>query len=84
MATDLMFIKLIKPVDALQNEFPILRMYVVADDVRLGFQHQGEDKLATLTAAATKRALQLLEEEEHWRYPREKRERPSRWHPPPS
>ena len=39
IATDLMFLKLVNPLDQLQREFPGLRMFVVADDMRLGVQH---------------------------------------------
>ena len=65
VATDLMFIKLVRPLDTLQREFLDMRMYVVADDVRLGFHHHDEDKLARITGEATDRAVQLLEDEEH-------------------
>ena len=45
VATDLMFLKLVKPLDQLQAEFPCLRIFLVADDVRLGVQHTEEDQL---------------------------------------
>ena len=60
-----MFIKLIKPLDTLQADFPSMRMFVVADDVRLGFQHRDEENLAVNTLKATERSVQLLEEDEH-------------------
>ena len=65
VATDLMFLKLIKPLDALQTEFPKLRMFLVADDVRLGLQSSNEVMLAKNTTEVTDRAITLLEEEEH-------------------
>ena len=65
VATDLMFLKLVRPLDALQYEFTKLRIFLIADDVRLGMQDHSETKLAKNMEAATERAIQLLEEEEH-------------------
>ena len=65
VATDLMFIKLVKPLGALQCEFVDMRIFVIADDVRLGFQHGDEDRLVRVAGGATERAIQMLEEQEH-------------------
>ena len=65
VATDFMFLKLVRPLDQLQIEFPSLRMFLVADDVRLGVQHHNEDVLIRKTDQIAKRAVQLLEGEEH-------------------
>ena len=67
-----MFVELIKPLDALQTEFPKLRMFLVADDVRLGLQSSNEVMLAKNTTEVTDRAITLLEEEEHMQVSRGK------------
>ena len=65
IATDLMFLKLVKPLDQLQSEFICLRMFLIADDLRLGVQHQDEEVLIRTTDKVTKRAIELMEHEQH-------------------
>ena len=65
VATDLMFLKLVRPLDKLQLGCEGLSLYVVADDLRLGMQHKDEHILAARTTTATQKAIELLEDEEH-------------------
>ena len=64
MATDFMFLKLVRPLDNLLNEFSEMNIYLIADDIRVGFEDQSEDRLKTSTVKAAKRAIQLFEDEE--------------------
>ena len=60
-----MLIKIMNPVDTLVYRYPELKVYVIADDVKLGMHDKDEERLARKMAAATNDLIQLVEVDEH-------------------
>ena len=72
VASDLMLLKLMKPVDTVIEKFPALNVYVIADDVKLGLHDEDEERLSRTMEAATHELIRLTEEDEHMQVSRGK------------
>jgi hypothetical protein len=72
VASDLMLLKLMKPVDTVIEKFPALNIYVIADDVKLGLHDEDEERLSRTMEAATHELIRLTEEDEHMQVSRGK------------
>ncbi len=63
-ATDFMFLMLIGPMDAILNEYKAIRVFVIADDIRIGVIGEEAEVVEGIKKATT-RCLALLEEGLH-------------------
>ena len=80
VATDLMLIKVMNPVDTVVHRYPELKVYVIADDVKLGMHDKDEERLARQMAEATHELVRLVEVE-HCEYPEVQEEISWHWGP---
>ncbi len=70
LASDLMFLMVIEPLDTILKEYDSIRIFVIADDVKIGVTG-GEQQVADTMGDVTRRCIQLLEDGLHMQVSRD-------------